>query len=420
MPSPIDNSLSARPCPAAPTPPSFAKAVQHGSLWLSLALLSACGGSPSPAPAPKPPEPEPVITGPGEFKAAAALPAVSIEAINTALRAAGAKAPAITPRYAVTPYRIEYLTIDGSGQTVRASGLVCVPAKPSGALSPLLAYQHGTTAHDAEVPSNHAVADEAAVVMASAGYIVLAPDYVGYGVSKGQPHPYLLSAPSAAAVNDLLTASATWRKSVGIADNQQLFLAGYSEGGYTTVAAARALSTATTKPLSTHRAQLQSVVVGAGPYQTSVTMDELLRLVKADNPLLAAVLNPGFLKLLGSDVRAKVRNELLKKALGSDADVVFQSTFLDNYLADDNEAIERLSNVHNWKPEKPLRFYHGRDDRTVPYPSSTVTLQAMQAQGAGALLSLTDCGAQPAGHLECVKPYWDFMMGEFARDARDL
>jgi fermentation-respiration switch protein FrsA (DUF1100 family) len=50
-----------------------------------------------------------------------------------------------------------------------------------------------------------------------------------------------------------------------------------------------------------------------------------------------------------------------------DADVTFQSTFLDNFLADDTSAIERASNVHDWKPEAPVRLFHGRDDQTVPY-----------------------------------------------------
>lgn len=393
-----------------------------GTVLLTLSVwLSACsggGGGSTPVPPVKPEEP--VITGPGEFKLATSLGQVSVEAINAALKAAGAKAPAIVPRYAVNTYRIEYLTLDGSGQQVRASALACVPAKAAGALSPVLAYQHGTTPKDAEAPSKHAVADEAAVVMASAGYIVLAPDYVGYGTSKGQPHPYLLASPSASVVNDLLVAASTWRKSQNIADNQQLFLAGYSEGGYVTMAAARALEQANAAPLQLLRGQIQSVVIGAGPYHVGVTMDELLKLVREENPLLAALLNPGFLKYLGADVRTKVRNELLKKALGSDADVSFQGDFLDMYLADDNEALERRSNVHNWKPEKPLKLYHGRDDHTVPYAASVKALEAIQAQGAGSLVSLTDCTAQPAGHLECVKPYWDFMMSQFATQARDL
>lgn len=71
---------------------------------------------------------------------------------------------------------------------LRASGLVSVPVKAAGARNPVLSYQHGTIFRDIEAPSNNAVASEVAVVMASLGYIVLAPDYVGFGASKGT-HP---------------------------------------------------------------------------------------------------------------------------------------------------------------------------------------------------------------------------------------
>ena len=144
--------------------------------------------------------------------------------------------PAIKPVYEVVNHRLRYLTIDGQGRTVTASGLVSVPVKASSARSPVLSYQHGTIEQDSEAPTNRATALEPAVVLASLGYIVVAADYVGYGASKGAPHPYLLSAPTAAAVIDLLTAAKTWRARKRVADNGRLFLIGYSECGFATVA----------------------------------------------------------------------------------------------------------------------------------------------------------------------------------------
>ena len=100
------------------------------------------------------------------------------------------------------------------------------------------------------------------VVLASLGYIVIAADYVGYGVSAAAPHPYLLSAPSASAVVDLMTAAKYWRQVQHVPDNKQLFLTGYSEGGYVTMATHRALQAGT----SPHRNELVRVVAGAGRY----------------------------------------------------------------------------------------------------------------------------------------------------------
>lgn len=406
--------------PALPPPRSTACATPLRwswvlAIWLSL-LLAACGGGGS-DPAPVEPE-EPIIetVGPGQFKSVTALGNLSTTQIGDAIRNAGTRAPAVTPRYAVNTYRLEYLTLDGNAREVRASALVSVPVKGAGARSPVLSYQHGTLFRNAEAPSNHATADEPAVVMASLGYIVLAADYVGYGVSQGKSHPYLLSAPSASAVLDLLTAAKYWRQKNKVLDNKQLFLVGYSEGGYVTMAAHRALQAGT----HAQKAQLVTVVPGAGPYQLETTLDALLKLVRDDNPLVAALLNPGLLKNLGSALRREIRDQLLKKALPGDTDIVFDPTFIDNYLADDSAAIERMSNVHDWKPELPVRLYHGRDDRTVPYASSVVTLAAMQARGAGGLVTLTDCTAVPAGHLDCVVPYWSFMLNHLAGSAHDL
>lgn len=406
------------PCLSRPTGPCVTpRAWLPAALLIAALLLVACGGgggSPSTPAEPEPPIVRPV--GPGELKEATRLGRITTTEIAQAVRAAGDRVPEVTPRYAVTTYRLNYLTTDAGGRQLTASALVAVPEKAAGARSPVMSYQHGTLFRDAEAPSNHAVAEEPAVVMASLGYIVLAADYVGYGASKGVPHPYLQSGPAAAAVLDLLTAAKYWRQLNRVADNQQLFLVGYSEGGHATLAAHRALQAGN----HAQKAQLVGSVAGGGPYQVQATMDALLGLVADDNPLIAALLRPGTLKSLNSTLRLLVRNQLLKKALPDDADVVFDPSFIDLYLADDSAGLAALSNVHDWAPALPVRLFHGRDDRTVPYASASTTLAAMQARGAGAQVTLTDCAAVPAGHLECVLPYWRYMLDQLARVATDL
>ena len=352
----------------------------------------------------------------GRFEAARSLGTVALADINAAVAEKGLYLENLQPRYAVTSYRIEYLTVGATGQTVKASGLVSVPNKPAGAKSPVLSYQHGTIFRDAEAPSNNAVASEISVVMASLGYIVLAPDYVGYGVSKGVPHPYLQAAPMAASVIDFLTAAKTWRQQTGVYDNQQLFLTGYSEGGYATMAAHRALQAGNLP----HLQQLRMVVPGAGPYNVQATLDSLIDIVRDKNKVLGALIQPGFLKKLGGSAQREVRRALLKELIPDDADTSIDALFLDNFLSDDVKATDRLSNVHNWRPQVPVYLYHGRDDQTVPYASSTSTLAAMQAQGAGDLVSLTDCTAAPSSHLGCVAPFLGFMLGKLAPVAQDL
>ena len=361
----------------------------------------------------QPTQPEQPDTG--VFKGATSLGTVTTSELREAIAEKDSRVTGLQPLYAVTSYRIEYSTIGAQGQPVLASGLVSVPVKAAGGKSPVLSYQHGTIFRDAEAPSNNAVASEVAVVMASLGFIVVAPDYVGYGASKGTPHPYLQATPTAAAVVDFLTAAQTWRQAQGVADNGQLFLTGYSEGGYVTMAAHRALQAGN----SPHLQQLQTVVTGAGPYDVQATMDGLVRVVRDENKLIGALINPGVLRYLGSDVRNKLRKLMLTQLLPEDADVEIDVAFIDRFLADDEQAIARDSSVHDWKPEVPLFLYHGLDDRTVPYASSVSALNAMQARGAPAV-SLTSCPATPSSHIGCVPPFLNFMLGKVVPLARDL
>ena len=396
---------------------TFLRWPRRATALVLVAALAACGGGgnedTSVAPGPEVPV---IPTQSGQLRSASLLGTISATDIAQALQAQDAVVPGLQARYDVQAYRLEYMTTDTKGQPILASGLVGVPIKTAGASSPVLSYQHGTIFKDIEAPSNNPVASEMTLVMASVGYITQAPDYVGYGASKGALHPYLLSAPSAAAVVDFLTATHTWRRQQGVSDNGQLFLTGYSEGGYVTLAAHRALQSSD----SPHLQNLRQVVVGAGPYNVQATMDGLVRLVRNENALIGAALNPGFLRYLGGDIQREARRILLKQLLPSDADVAIDSTFIDNFLSDDVQNLERLSNIHQWKPNLPVRFFHGKDDRTVPYASSVSTVQAMQAQGAGELVSLTDCTATPAGHLQCVPSFLDFMLRQLGTQAQGL
>lgn len=399
----------------------WARPLRPLGLLLCAACLGACGGggsSDSTPPVPVTPPKPPIIntTGAGQLKDTLLLKTISTAEIASALERSGQNALGAIPRYAVQAYRLTYLTVDGLGQETLASALVTVPQKPLSSTSPVLSYQHGTITKDADAPSQLANVETPEVVMASLGYIVLSADYVGYGASKGVPHPYLLSAPSAAAVIDLMTAAKYWRETNKVLDNQQLFLAGYSEGGYVTMATHRALQAGN----SSFHQNLVSVAPGAGPYNVALTLGEQLKVIRRANPLLGALINPGFLKYLGQTDRNNVRDKLLAEVQGNDSDVVFLPTFLDYFLNDDEASLDRFSSVHDWRPEVAVSLYHGRDDRTVSYLNATNALDTMRARGATSTVNLTDCAVQPAGHKECVVPYWRFMLDQFARQVKNL
>ena len=150
------------------------------------------------------------------------------------------------------------------------------------------------------------------------------------------------------------------------------------------------------------------------------TLDSLIEIVRKENKVIGALIQPGLLHKLGKKAQDEVRRALLKQLIPSDADTTIDSLFLDNFLSDDVQGTERISNVHNWRPQVPVYLYHGQGDQTVPYASSTSTLGAMQAQGAGELVTLTDCPAAPSSHLGCVAPFLGFMLDKLAPVAQDL
>lgn len=432
-PAPATSVVAADSPPAAISEPSDPSLVVATDAPVPPPTATADAGDPPPAatvtadgsppvaaadssePAPAAVAAESQVVGPGELRSAELLGTIQAYEIAAALAAGQTDVPPVVPLYAVRSYRLTYVTLDGRGREVVASGLVSVPLKGDGARSPVLSYQHGTIFFDAEAPTNNAVASEPPLIVASLGYIVVAADYVGYGASKGIPHPYLAAAPTAAAVLDLLTAAETWRRRSDVLDNGQLFLAGYSEGGYATMAAHRALQ-AGSRAMA---ARVLGSTPGAGPYHVGVTLDVLLDRVRDDNPVLGNLLSPGLLRYLGSSVRREVRKQLVDAMVPDDADVEFQTEFIDYYLADDDAALERCCNVHDWNPRTPVRMYHGRDDQTVPYAASLRTLQTMLSRGSSAA-SLSDCRAVPSSHLGCVPPYVEFLLGVLAADARDL
>ncbi|NTW49281.1 MAG: hypothetical protein HGB19_06055, partial [Chlorobiales bacterium] len=174
-------------------------------------------------------------------------------------------------RYPVIVSRIIYETITPEGQPTKASGLVVMPDEISGTL-PIISYQHGTQTSKDDVPSVIGM-HPFAVGSASTGYAVCVPDYLGLGAAQNESshrlHPFLHSKSLATTVIDMLRATKAACTKNGTASNGQLFLMGYSEGGYATMAAQR--------EIEQHYQDEFSVTASApmaGPYDLSGVMVE--------------------------------------------------------------------------------------------------------------------------------------------------
>lgn len=382
-------------------------------LLLAAALVACGGGDDDPATPEQPPE----NSAPGALLSGSMVNTITPAQITQAFKDPESHIQGgIVPRYSVSSYRLNYVTTDKNGAKVTASGLVSVPVKAAGARSPVLSYQHASTFRNNQAPSIKVEAVEPPLVLASLGYIVVAPDYVGFGASYGVEHPYLTSSPSSRAVIDMLSAAQTWRRQAGVADNGQLFLAGYSEGGYATMAAHRAIH----QQGGELKTQLQAAVPGAGPYDVQETLDEQLDRVRKLFPPLALLIDPDHLSDASESVRNEVRRLLLRQMVPEDGDVRYQTLFMDRFLADDKAGIAAEHSVHlGWAPSVPVYLFHGRGDLTVPYSAAESARDTLRAAGAPDV-TLTDCTTPKFGHLDCVPEYFRFAVDRMGRLAKDL
>ena len=149
-------------------------------------------------------------------------------------------------------YRIQYQTVGGANEPTTASGALMVPSGLGSGCTgarPIVLYAHGTSTDRAftmtDLSNGEALA--LAAVFASQGYIVVAPNYAGYDTSSLPYHPYLIAAQQSKDMIDALKAARTalpLASATLTSDSGQLFVAGYSQGGYVAMATQRAMEAA--------------------------------------------------------------------------------------------------------------------------------------------------------------------------------
>ena len=186
---------------------------------------------------------------------------------------------AYSPLCTVNVYALNYETVGAKSEATTSTGALMVPSGSASGCQgarPIVEYAHGTSplkSFDVAQLSGADASSEGlilAAVFAAAGYIVVAPNYAGYDRSTLSYHPYLVAAQQADEMMDVLTAARSALPvtlAPTVTDNHQLFVTGYSQGGYVAMAAIRAMQTAS-----------QTVTAAAplsGPYALAAFGDAL-------------------------------------------------------------------------------------------------------------------------------------------------
>ena len=141
-------------------------------------------------------------------------------------------------RNAVRLYRVTYPSVvpELGNKPVTLTGLLAIPEVAQTTL-PLVSYQHGTVYEKQEVPSYPDKSAETQLMIAlfaGQGYLLVGADYVGMGDSR-EPQAYMVKASHQQATADLLPAARAVMAAQGLTPSH-LFLGGWSQGGYVTMA----------------------------------------------------------------------------------------------------------------------------------------------------------------------------------------
>lgn len=338
-------------------------------------------------------------------------------------------------KYTVSLQKIVYKTVTPDGRVINASGLLAYPLKPAGASSPLLSFQHATVFMDEDAPSNNPSTNQAMLALAATGYITVMADYIGYAESGNEEvHTFVIAAGLAAAVIDMLRASRQFLAANNIATNGQLFLTGYSEGGYATLAAQKEMEENLASEFS-----ITASMPAAGPYDMSSTIQYMVDQPTNENPELLGFVFKAYdywysLSRLDSIFQAPYASVIatyydgtrsageVQSALTTNMTDLFTTTFRSEFLGSGETTFKAylgLNDIYNWAPRTPTRFFHGQEDTIVPYTNATTALASMTSAGATDV-SLVDCVAVPRGHEECVPSYLLEVTDWFGSLATDL
>ena len=333
-------------------------------------------------------------------------------------------------QYGAKYYRIKYTSLAVNGLLDTVSGLLAVPNDPT-KVFPRLVYQHGTSGAKLDVPSYTANAGEGTlgVLFAGLGYVTLAPDYLGLGISKGF-HPYVHAASEASVALDMLRAVEQYTVQNAIYTNEQLFVTGYSQGGHAAMALHRAIERDSSDEYTVTAAAPMS-----GPYSISGVMRDLI-LTDAvyfypayiPNTMLSYqtvygnlfsqisdIFRPAYVtpitqfyngQITLTNLNAQLINLLTANEGASRPIKLFRDdvlqTIINNPAHPVNVALAKNDTYNDWAPEAPLRLFYCMADDQVPFQNSLVARDSLLAAG---VVDFQATDVNPgADHGGCVNP----------------
>lgn len=291
----------------------------------------------------------------------------------------------------VNVFKITYKTVV-NGQQVNASGLVCVPDGQGE--YPVLSFQNGTNTLNSSAPSENPddYYYQMIELLASIGYVVVIPDYPGFGESASIPHPYLIVEPTVNSITDMFRAVKEFvaGEEAGITLLNDYYLLGYSQGGWATLALHKTIELEMGNEFN-----LRASACGAGPYNISLLMEGMIDealypmpvyigyIVNAyteysefTNPV-TDLLNEPYASRIGSLYNGTLTSDEINAQLTTSISDLINPDFLSGFISSPAYSSVRdalaANSITGWHSYKPLLLLHGENDTHVN-PSSTIAI----------------------------------------------
>lgn len=331
-------------------------------------------------------------------------------------------------KHKVDLYEIKYTT-DYLGKEIIASGIVLIPRTDEPIST--LAYQHGTITSNAQAPSQlekSSMELRMYEAVAATGIMIVVPDFIGFGASSDIMHPYFVEEPTASAVVDNIYAAKNLAKELGVTLNSNLYLAGYSQGGYATMAAHKFIEEKGIKGF-----ELQASFPSSGGYNVKSIQKYFFDMEVCPEPYYMAYVALAYHNSLGlrSDLSCyfnepyasaipkyfdgEYSSREINDMLNDTLEILVNNEYLKGYAEDlrfqaMDKAFEDNSLV-DWAPQVDMYMYHGEADLTVPFQNSLDTYNQLIENGASE--SVVNLIPLPnATHTSGIFPYVEMFIGK--------